>query len=164
MQNLTESEFEDLSAWLDGELPADRAADVAERVRSDPAWRRAHEELAALDEALTACGAPAAPGDLAERIIRRTRRERARRPWRVARWLAPIAAVAAAAVIALFVRAHRTPQPPAPLSGSEVVDAQLKDVPKADRFVVEHLDFFADYPVLVNLETIEAIDRQDAGA
>ncbi|KKL86427.1 hypothetical protein LCGC14_1944870, partial [marine sediment metagenome] len=38
------TDLEELVAWMDGELPADRARDVAGLVDSDPRWRRTHLE------------------------------------------------------------------------------------------------------------------------
>lgn len=182
---LTQGEFEDLSAWLDGELSAEGARKVERLVREDAAWSRAAAELKATDRALDAWTVPAPTADLSERIIESCS---ARRRRTIAlRWIAAGAAVAALVVAAVALtyvarRGEPTPSddriarqddgaptngalqdaPPSP--GANVVDARLEGVSPKDRFVVENLDFFRNYDVLVNLETIEAVERQDARA
>ncbi len=182
-RKLTQDEFDDLSAWLDGELPTDRAGEVERLVREDAAWSRAAAELEATDRALDAWTVPAPPADLAERIVESCSARRRRTI--VFRWIAAGAAAAAivvAAVALTYVARRGAPAPsedriartddatdganqeapPAP--GTKVVDAHLEGVREGDRFVVENLDFFRNYDVLVNLETIEAVERQDARA
>ncbi|MFW6133321.1 MAG: hypothetical protein ACOC8F_05440, partial [Planctomycetota bacterium] len=56
---LNQSDWEALSAWMDAELPADQAERVARAVREQPAWVRAAEELRALDDLLRRHHAPA---------------------------------------------------------------------------------------------------------
>lgn len=63
------SDFEDLSAYVDGQLSPDRAAQIEQLIARSPIWRRAHSELLALDEAMAGAGAPVVAGDLAGRII-----------------------------------------------------------------------------------------------
>jgi anti-sigma factor RsiW len=50
-----------VSDYLDGALPADRRAEVAGKVASDPDWKRAHEELLATREALSGLQKARAP-------------------------------------------------------------------------------------------------------
>ena len=156
-------EFDDLSALLDGELPPERAAEIEALVRSDQRWRAAWLELKAVDAALDDYPVPAAPADLAGRIVAAARRLRRSRPIviRIARWAAPLAAAAAAVILAVAL-ISRTPQDP--VSGTTIA----KDSPKADplkgldgedRFVVANLSFFKDIGVLENLETLNAIER-----
>jgi len=66
---LGQSDFEDLSAWLDGELPAERAAEVKRLVDGNPVWRQAEHELRILNEALDGFAAPAPAQGLAGRIL-----------------------------------------------------------------------------------------------
>ncbi len=66
---LGQSDFEDLSAWLDGELPAERAAKVEHMVHEDPTWQRAERELRILNEALDGYAAPSPAQGLAGRIL-----------------------------------------------------------------------------------------------
>jgi len=152
---LDQSEREDLSAFLDGELPSQRAAEVEALIRSDPRWAAAQRELKALDAALDGCTVPPAPADLAGRIIRRSRKLGRPRPLVIplVRWIAPVAAAAAAVILAtVLVLPH---------DGGRSPGGPLADVPKADRFVVENLSFFRDYEVIENLETLQAIERLD---
>ncbi len=60
---------EDLPAYLDGELDADRRGDLETAIRADADLAREAAELAALDEVLDAWGAPRAPDALAEKVI-----------------------------------------------------------------------------------------------
>jgi len=154
---MDQSELEDLSAFLDGELPPQRAAEVEALIRSDPRWAAAQRELNALDAILDAYAAPPAPADLAGRIIRRSRKLGRPKPLviRLVRWIAP--AAAAAAVILIAAVALRRGPTRTQVSPKDA----LADVPKADRFVVENLSFFRDYEVIENLETLKAIERLD---
>jgi len=165
-EKLEQSQYEDLSAFLDGELPEARASEIRDLIASDPAWRDAHERLVALDDALGAYEPPAVPGDLAERIIRSMPQARPAGRWAtVSRWVAPLAAAAAIVVAAVLLpRKAKDAQEAGPtvLSGSALVDERLEGVAERDRFVVENLEFFRDYDVLTNLETIEAVERLEA--
>src|SRR5262249_11708989 len=51
-----------VSDYLDGALPADRRAEVAAKVASEPAWKRAHDELASTRDALSGMQKARAPG------------------------------------------------------------------------------------------------------
>jgi len=165
-ERLRQSDFEDLSAYLDGELPAERAAVVERLVTEDPAWRRAAGEVKALHQALESWAAPSSPEGLAERIIRGVRRTGRPKPKviRVARWLVPAAAAAILLVVALTWQ--RRPAPPAP-PGEGIVQSALRTLPAEDRFVVENLEFFENYELyslvaeneaLLDTRTLEAID------
>jgi anti-sigma factor RsiW len=50
-----------VSDYLDGALPPERHAEVAAKVASDPAWKRAHDELAATRDALSGLQKARAP-------------------------------------------------------------------------------------------------------
>ena len=168
---LADSDLEDLSACLDGELPPERLAEVQRLIRDDPAWQAAHRELVAVDAALEAYTAPAAPADLSARIVRHSRRAgRRSQALRLAAWLAPAAAAAAVILIALawFGRPHG-PQPPKPVlvrtpAGELDRSRAYRAVPKDERQdfeeeIVRHLSFFRDYEVLEEFETLAAIDQ-----
>jgi len=156
---LTEAQWEDVSALADGELPAGQSDAVARRAREDPAWRRAQEELAALDRLLEAYAVPAAGADLVERIIARLP-AKAPSAWGVGRVIRYLAPAAAAAAIILGVEIYRRVPQAAPYAPeARQVSKALQGIPERDQFVVENLDLFRNYEVLVNLETIEAIQR-----
>lgn len=148
-QGLTPVDFEDLSAWLDGELDGERSARVAALVGADPAWRRARAELTALDAALDAYTVPAAPADLAERILRRVAAQPRRLPVviRLARWLAPVAAAAGIILAARFF------YPPPRRAEAEAI--------VRDNFALMK-QYVKDRDVVVNLETLEAIAELEA--
>lgn len=153
-QRLTQADFEDLSAWLDGELDGERSARVAALVGADPVWRRARAELTALGVALDAYTVPDAPADLAERILRRVAAQSRRLPVviRLARWLAP---AAAAAGIVLAARVFYPPPAAVPPSRAEA-EAIVRDNFGLMKQYVE------DREVVVNLETLEAIAELEA--
>jgi anti-sigma factor RsiW len=170
---LEQSDFDDLSAWLDGELAADRAAEVGRLVAEDPAWLAAHEELRAVDAALGDWPAPQPRADLAERVIQHCRAAgRRRQVVRVAAWLAPAAAAAAILLIVVAAMNRTTPTPPeghVPVA-EKPIEAELdhseafRNVPKRERaelqeVLIENLSFFSNYDVLEDFDTLEAIDR-----
>ena len=74
--NLGQSDFEDLTAYLDGELDADRRQIVEDLIRTDPAWGDQCDRLRAVDGLLDAYDLPAAPSDLTDRILRGMRFDR----------------------------------------------------------------------------------------
>ena len=163
--HLTQDDFDDLSALLDGELSPRRAGEVEGLVQSDPHWRAAWQELQAVDEALDAYGVPAAPRDLPERIIAAARRLGRTRPviLRIARWAGPAAAAAAAIVIAVALASRTTPPiKTEPIVAEPPVKAgPLDGLDKEDRFVVANLPFFKVFGVLENLDTLKAIEQLD---
>ncbi len=123
-EKLTQSEFEDLCAWLDGELDSQRADEIAKLVESDPAWAQACRELRSLNGTLNAWAAPALPDDLARRIARNAKRP-VLSPWnKITRW-ATTTAAAAAIVLGLFMLVNKTPtQRPALTQSGPTVLAQ----------------------------------------
>jgi anti-sigma factor RsiW len=162
---MKQSDFADLCAYIDGQLEGPRSAQVQEFINSDAAWREAYRQMTQLDQLLQACEAPQAPADLAGRIIRRARGQRSHAILKFIRYAAPLAA-AAAIVIGILVWQGRfgTSQ-----HGTEVATVAKgeKSSPQEDRKVVEdlaadNLDFFKDYDVVSNLDTLEAIDRLEA--
>ncbi len=171
-ERLTDVEREDLSAYLDDELDAARRGEVERRVEAQPAWRRAHRELTAVDAALDSYTAPAPPAGLADRVLAHTRRSvRRRQVLRVVGWVAPVAAAAAILLIVFAVLSGpgETALPP----GSPIVHTPpgeleasqaYQDVPETERaqmeeVIIQHLSFFRNYEVLEEFETLEAIDR-----
>jgi len=150
-------DFDDLSAWLDGELEDDRAEQVKRAAAPDGDLGQVHRELRELDEMLNTLTVPPAPAGLAERIIARTRRAARRRlVVRVVRWAAPVAA-AAAVVIAVALHISWPPhQPPTTTPPVAIGDQPGKiDRPKD----VAKASFFADFDVLENYDTLEAMEK-----
>jgi hypothetical protein len=144
---LTSSEWDDLSAWLDGELPAERAKEIEARVASDPAWADAHRDMQAVEAALDSWQAPAPGDDLAARIRQAARQQR--RPLRIPRLAIPLS-VAAAAVVLIAVGAamlDTTPQPvgeatsPVAVAPADDDSSAAEAVP--DAFVVQAIDVLA---------------------
>jgi anti-sigma factor RsiW len=68
-RKLGQADLDDLSAFLDGELPPGRAAEVARLIGEDEAWRDACAQLRAVQAALDAWTVPGAPEGLAERVL-----------------------------------------------------------------------------------------------
>ena len=179
-ESLRQSDLDDLSAWMDGEVEGRRAVEIERLVAAVPAWRRAHGELVALNSALDAWAAPPPPADLAERTIRRARASRTAvgKARRMACWLVPAGVAAAALLLVVMARGprddsagqRRQAAQVAPEAGAEIVATVLGDLPPGDRFLVENLDFFTGYDLcdlmaanetLLDVETLAALDRLD---
>lgn len=90
---LSQSDQERLSAWMDGELTPDEAEIVARRVETDTAWSEAHKQLQSLDATLSQWQAPPPPADLAERVLSHARRKPEPVVYRLTRWALSAAAV-----------------------------------------------------------------------
>jgi len=157
-QELRQADVEDLSAYLDGELEADRRAAVEGLIRSDAAWRAERDRLEALDRVLEVYDVPAPPGDLAERVLG-TVRVKVRRG-KVLRWVWPLAGAAAAAAVILVAALLSAPEPQPTASTNTQHIAKKRPVPdEVEQAIVEHLRFVRDLDVLENYETLEAIER-----
>jgi len=110
---------EDLSAYLDGELPAARVAEIRAELARNPVLAARLEDLRAVDEELRAIPAPRVSGDLHAGLRSRIDRQGVaaaprpaatpRPPRRRRRWLSPpaIAAAAVAAALALLMLLSR---------------------------------------------------------
>lgn len=153
---LKQSELEDLSAYVDGELDAARAAEIARLIETDALWRQAHLDLLDLNAALDAYVAPSPSSDLAARIVRNIRQQE-QRPLasRILRWAAPLTAAATILIAVGVWRNMRT----APVSvAPDQAGIRTED---AETLAKENLDFFQDIDIAVNMETLDEIDRLD---
>lgn len=157
---LGQSEFEDLVAYLDGELDARRAAEVRKLVETGPAWREAHRQMRELDAALDLYAAPPAPSDLAERICRNVRRK-SRQPLviRIVRWAAPLAAAAAILLFVVLSRPWDGGQGTGQGGPGLVRPADVISPEDVERIARDNLDFFQELDVVANLDTLEEIER-----
>lgn len=174
-----QSDIEELSAWMDGELPEQQAERVARLVETDSDWQATFEQFRAVDRAADLLE-PARPApDLAERIVRLARRRRGL--VRMARIAAPLAAAACIAValwlgIAQFdrTRPHRpvgTDTGRIASTGDDTgnrattgLEAQiatvLKDLQPEDRFIVRQLPLFRNYDQVTQYQKVS--DLADA--
>jgi anti-sigma factor RsiW len=141
----------DLSAWIDGELPDARAAEVAAHVAACAICTAEVGALRRADAALRAIPLrELAPGALAE-VLRRADRATPRvARIRVLRWVA--APVAAAAGLALYLALRPDP-----------LDAELADASPEDLAVAIDLDTAEDLEVIANLELLEKVVALDKG-
>jgi anti-sigma factor RsiW len=57
-----------LSDYLDGTLPADRRAEVEEKIKTDPAWTAAHAELVETRDALSGMQKARAPSTFDDKV------------------------------------------------------------------------------------------------
>lgn len=138
---LSQSDMERLSAWIDGELSPAEAETVARRVETDATWTRAYRQLQALDSALDAWEAPAPPADLVSRIVTRSRRKPDPVVLRVGRWILSAAAVILiAAGVLLHFSQRNTPANPQ----ANVTRGSLAGVPES--FVRDGVDLFHGMP------------------
>lgn len=168
-KTLTTREQELVSAWIDGELSPDESRQVEALVRTEPNWRQLAEQYRSVDALLGRLSPPALTRDLTAGVQRRIRK--AREKPSVGAWLAPLATAACIAAVAWLGFAWRVPRPsspdnlaveaqpaPGPVAGNGARTA-LVDLPEEDRFVVENLDLFTDYPVLLHFDTLRAMDE-----
>ncbi len=72
-QPLGQSDLDDLSAFVDGELDEPRRSEVESLVAGDPRWAAEYEQLLRIDRALDCLIAPEPPSDLPDRMIREIR-------------------------------------------------------------------------------------------
>ncbi|HUS46678.1 MAG TPA: hypothetical protein VM098_01055 [Phycisphaerae bacterium] len=186
-------DLDDLSAWLDGELEDDRARQIERAVAADPGLGEACSELRRLNEMLNTLTTPAASEGLAERIAARARRagQRPAAVIRTLRWLVPVAA-AAAVVIAVglhrYWRPSQAARPEPSAVGAEKPGgtkgaaqgplAENLNAPQrapagvanmgsdktASARTVANVSLFADFFVLENYDTLEAIEQLESRA
>jgi len=157
-RELTPTQREQLSAYMDGHLPSDEAAAVAERIAGDPRWRAAAAEYEQLDAAMGCWTPPRMQRDLTAAILAEARRKRPRPTW--VQWLAPLSAAAAIVVAVMLSIDPPAPKGTAPSPLANRVERAVQAVPREDRFVVRQLDVFADYDVLANFETLKALTAE----
>lgn len=181
MRELTESELENLSAYMDGELRSELTAEVAHNIQADAAWRQTRRDFQDVEGLLDHYTVPPASAELTGRIMSAVRRQqRSRQTLHVVRWLAPAAAAAAIIVVGLAVFGGgdwlSRPQTSG-LVGSNIVkigpelagSTAFKAVPVDQRpalqeEIIRHLNFFRDYEVVadVDMETLKAIEQLDS--
>jgi anti-sigma factor RsiW len=178
-RELTESELENLSAYMDGELPAEpAAAEVARGIEADAAWRQMRRDLQDVDSLLDYYTAPPASAELTGRIMSAVRKQaRHRQVLRVVSWLAPAAAAAAIIIVglAVFAGGHWFSQTQTPGIVSTPVNIEpelaestafqavpVEQRPALQEEIIRHLNFFRDYEVAADLETLEAIEQLDS--
>ena len=183
-EKLTQTDLENLSAYMDGELADTERSRIGELVRTSAAWKDALARLQAVDRALEAYVVPAAREGLADRVLRRTSHAHraALLPKAPLRWLAPLAAAAAIlAAFLIFQAANRqvrrnpniaghqrnvlvTPSPTPQASDQSPGMDNEEDYPDlnlaVEDFAEDNLDFLRDMGVVNNLDTIEAIYNQ----
>jgi len=96
---------------------------------------------------------PPAPDGLDERVIRGVyaRAKRGRTVLRIQRAAGAVAAVAAAVLLAVVL-----------LRGQQEQTVPEPAVGEVDALVEENLDFFRDYAVVANFDTLEAIEAIEA--
>lgn len=167
LERLRQSDLDDLSAWLDGELPPERAEEIRRLAETDPLWRQEAAGLRAVDAALD--NLPASPppnAALADRILAAASEARPgdtklRPVLRLAAWLAPVAALAACVLLAMHFMVAPSSTPAGPdvrqAVSVEADDPAVLDLPEVDRFAVENWDFVRDIDVVENLDTLQAI-------
>jgi anti-sigma factor RsiW len=156
IRELTQFETEQLNAFLDGELDAAEASRVEAMIASDAAWAQAARELQSLDGLLGEYTVPAAPAELAGRIIA-ARREQPAPQWtiRLAKYLAPVAAVAAALILYVAFYHPVTTNPPA--ANNQVANNNNKSQQDLDAVIVEHLPFFKQYEAADKVSHTDAV-------
>ncbi|MBI4614768.1 MAG: zf-HC2 domain-containing protein [Planctomycetes bacterium] len=162
---------EDLTAYLDGELPAARAGAVKHHIENCPACRTETARLEKAGRYLDHLAAPAADPSFASRFWRRVRREatapRSATTRARPRWLLPVAIAAGVmAVLAVLFLPPRTRRPK-----KQDVEVQARLAPE-DSAIVEELstlaadDFDAarDLDLLERLDVVRGLDEEEIDA
>jgi anti-sigma factor RsiW len=72
-QPLGQSDFDDLSAFIDRELDEPRRSEVESLIEADPRWAAEYEQMLRIDHALDSLTVPEPSSDLAGRMIREIR-------------------------------------------------------------------------------------------
>ena len=178
-RELTESELEDLSAYMDGQLQGDSAVEVAHSIEADAAWRQTRRDFQDVEGLLDYYTTPPVSAELTGRIMSAVRKHaRRRQVLHVVRWLAPATAAAAIVLVGLAVfgggdwySRHRAP---GVAGGNNVLiepeldkSTAFKAVPADQRpalqeEIIRNLDFFRDYEVVADLETLKDIEQLDS--
>jgi len=180
-RDLTESEIEDLSAYLDGELQPERIAAVERGLQTDVAWRETQRDFDEVDSLLDCCTVPAASAELTGRIMSAVQKHaRRHNALRLASWLVPAAAAAAMLLVGLAVFSSGwLDRPETPIAGGDqgtntaIVEPELAQsaafqaVPAEQRpalqdEIIRNLTFFNDYEVVADFETLQAIEQLDS--
>ncbi|MCE5280297.1 MAG: hypothetical protein ABFD92_07640 [Planctomycetaceae bacterium] len=170
-ERLTQSQRDELSAWHDGEIEGPAAAEIEAKVAGDPVWAAAYREIADLEQTLDAWAVEPPAADLERRIIARIHQQRAQSRRVVLRLVGAMSGMAAAAaiVVAILLVNNEGKQTPGRTDtvaqkADQTVKTNLASVEGSDRMIVENLDFFQNYAVAANYDTLEAIDRIEDSA
>ncbi|MCS7168358.1 MAG: hypothetical protein RMI91_05090 [Gemmatales bacterium] len=154
--SLSEQEREELIAYLDGELDAEAARAVEEKLQRHPAWRREAEQLQATWQMLDFLPQAHAPASFTERTLTvlqasQARQRRYQRLRRLLTYTAWAAAVACAAFLGFQygVSSHlRSPDAPWPPS-EEVL------------LLLEHRSYWPYYEKLGSFTFLKQLDQSD---
>lgn len=158
---LKQSDYDDLSAYVDGELHSARHAEVERLVRTDLAWQGEMEKIRKLNEVMGALEVPAPADDLPERIISNVHQRIHAKHWAWAMRLGAsigVAAAAAVVIVAIILTNKTTNVSTTPSLVPEAPTAS-QTAGQNDKQIIETLDFYRDFEILENYETIEAIER-----
>lgn len=155
---INSSELAELSAYLDGELPSQRAEKISRLLERDDALAAAAEQLRAVDRALDLLEAPAPAADLADRIIAAVEARRKTAVVKIAKYLAPLAAAAMLLAAILFWQPFSHKSATTSSMPADAAQAAPADAKAVEEFARDNLDFFQDYEVVANYETIEAME------
>lgn len=150
-----QSDLDELSAWLDGELDPPSAERVARLVCSDPDWQATCEQFRAVSACMELLPPVGPARDLTDGIVRTARRRR--RIGRAAGVLVPLAAAAGLAVAVMLAWPSRPAGPEAPAGVQAKIETILEDVPRQDRPIVRNLSFFQNYREVVDYQQVRQI-------
>jgi anti-sigma factor RsiW len=155
---------------------------VARHVVTDPAWRRAHEELRQVDDAMDALTVPPCPSDLPGRIVVRTtggsfdweqlRRTLLSAPAAVAAIVAVLLAIYALTTVwsgpqgiaptGVNNQAQVTPDPSSDAKTQtvrDVVEEELAGYDRVEQFAIMNREMIENYAVIENLDVLREMER-----
>lgn len=162
---------EDLTAYLDGELQAERTETVRRHIEICPACRTEAARLEKAGRYLDHLPAPAADPSFAIRFWRRVRREAAAprgaatraRP----RWLLPVAiAAGVTAILAVLFLPPRTrrPKKPGATTQARLAPEDSAIVEELSTFATEDFDAARDLDLLERLDVVQGLDEEEIDA
>lgn len=144
---------EQLSAYVDGELPRDEAAALRAHLDECGACRAEVRLLESVGEAMRSTAVEPSAGFEADTLARLRSLPMPRRSWRsllgLDRPWMPVFATAALLVVALVGVRPWESTPPAPVQSAHLDDAD----------VAEHVEFLQDMELLEDLDVVESLDQ-----
>jgi len=165
-----ERSAENLSAFLDGELDAQTANEIAAHVASCTRCGARLEALRRVDADLAALPSPAIAGDLQQRLHARiaadASAQRRGPPRRRRLPLLPVSAAAAAAataVLYLAVGGEVPPELPGEPGDSRIAEIDLETASEEEISLAFDLDTIEDLEVIANLDLLEALVALEEG-
>ena len=150
-----QSDIEELTAWLDGELDPPAAERVARLVAEDADWRSTHEQFLQVAAAMELLRPAGPKQDLTDGIVRAAHRRRRRN--RVIQVGTSVAAAAGILLAVLLTPLSRPATPPGSDDVEALIAKTLDEIPAEERFIVQNLSLFQQYEEIVDYQLVRQV-------